>query len=202
MNETDFRKEKAPTLVIEWRGEPVKIWLLEPHQISTDRVITAQYWGLQFKEIGTLGLTFIEAMRNVTQKVMDMQYTKDNFQTSKELIYNLYQIFEDMNYTRERMYNYIKMGSLFCVLENEELDHPDPTYTDMITDKKMNIAAEVADAYSFFLSVGLECMKNFVNISQESSLRILAKNQKLVKELTEPKMRAMRTLGISISRNF
>ena len=203
---TDFRTYTPCDLEITHKGQTVKLWVLKPTQISTDRVLTAQYWLKMYNEQGVIGSSFYSTVRNAMETIMrmsDRQNVTENFNTAREIWYNLALINEDLVHTKDRDYNYIKVGSLFCVLENEELNHPNDggIYTDMITEKKMDLL-ENHDVYSFFLSVGLEFMKHLVPTLQGISPKTLQKNQILAKKLIQIKIDKLQTLGILTSNDY
>lgn len=199
MIDKDFRKNKPCDIEIQYHGQTHKFWVLNEGAVSTERMLSAKTMIAMYESHGG-GKGMIDMMREVAKFCRSKPATPENFNIIAETVIAAYMIAEDSKALGERELNYARMGSLFCVTEDEPLVHPDDGYyTDTITQFKIDMSREIMELHAFFLSVGQEYMKAFVPTLNPVSPKTLMANQRKFLKLIAPKLQVLAKNGISIS---
>lgn len=198
MVSTDFRKNKPCDIQVEYHGQAHKFWVLNEGAVSTERMLSAKTMIAMYESHGG-GKGMIDMMGEVVKFCRNKPATPENYNTIIEMITAAQMMGEDSKLLGDREANYARLGSLFCVTEDELLVHPDDGYyTDMITQFKFDMSREIMELHSFFLSVGQEYMKAFVPTLNHVSPKTLMENQRKFLKLIAPKLQVLRKNGISI----
>ena len=199
MIDKDFRKNKPHDIEIQYHGQAHKFWVLNEGAVSTERMLSAKTMIAMYESHGG-GKGMIDMMREVAAFCQTKPATPENYKTITQMVIAAQMIAEDSKAMGDREANYARLGSLFCVTEDELLVHPDDGYyTDTITQFKFDMSREIIELHYFFLSVGQEYMKAFVPTLSPVSPKTLLVNQRKFLKLIAPKLQILRKNGISIS---
>lgn len=199
MVSTDFRKNKPCDIEIQYHGQTHKFWVLNEGAVSTERALSAQTYLASYESIGG-GKKLVDMLVQAMTFSQNNPPTPENYQKQRDLCVAAAMIAQDSLLFKDRAINYARIGSLFCVTEDELLVHPDDGYyTDTITQFKIDMSREVQELHAFFLSVGLEYMRAFVPTLNPVSPKTLMENQRKFLKLIAPKLQVKAKNGISTS---